>query len=427
MTKDEQIPLDFTNYNIESDSDTPKEDTGSRITPSSLESIIHYHYQYKRLQQEEKLTPEELETQFTQLLNDYKPFKEEKVLKNAKDSIRGTHLHNLSYTLSLFQRTSSLNQLPHLEDFRTTFPFRKENYYTGLMKILEMTLNDFPSQDPLDNAQNFWNLWRLNGQNFLPNGKRYRVNAQQIKRLWEGDLVSLDTISLMKENFQEKYKELDPRESIVMNEVPITLNTYFEDNNIQICTNIDEIQINPSKSPSIHIIDYKTGKSFKNPGYEEELQIFLMTLAVYIKFVDEIPTLGVEINNWDILHKNGDLNKALGFKNKRTLSKGKNIKSVEHWQIPTLPFEQFIRFSYVNPVTQEEIPVDLKKVGLSEEKDIQKKLRILDFYHNFYLRYKHKGMRNKINGSVGFFTLPKFPSEEFIKKDIGLWDNTTTF
>jgi hypothetical protein len=125
--------------------------------------------------------------------------------------------------------------------------------------------------------------------------------------------------------------------------------------------------------------------------------------------------------------KTDKIKKLLHFKDKNNLRKGKNVRSVENWQIPLFPFDKFIEFSYIDPITQREFLVDLKRVGLKSEEEIQKRLSILDSYHDFYLRYKHKGMKDKINGSVGFYTLPKFPTEEFIKKDLGLWDKNSHY
>ncbi len=421
-----QAALDLEGFKTEQ---IQKEDTGSRITPSSLETIIHYHYQYKRLQEREKLTGETLETRFLTMLNSNKPFKEDKELENAKDSIKGTHLHNLTYANSLFYRASVFNKVPELEDIKTIFPFKDEEYYEGLLKILNMTLDESLTQNPLDNAQDFWNIWRLNGQNFLPNGKRCRITPTQVKRIWERDLIAPGVFNLTRESFIEKQDNIDPTKTLVMNEVPLVLNTYFPETNIQICTNIDEIRITPSSDTPIHIIDYKTGREFyKEKGYEENLQVFMMALAVFTKFADEVYELDTQTSDWDLRYpKEKTTKKPLTFKNKKVLSKRRNVKSIEHWQIPELPFRDFIKFSYINPVTQQENEIDLKQVGLGDEDSIQKKLKTLEYYHDFYLRYKQKGMRDKINGSTDFYTYPKFPSEEFLKRDIGLWDKNTQY
>lgn len=419
-----QAALDLEGFETE---ETQKEDTGSRITPSSLETIIHYNFQYKRLQEKEKLTGDALETTFLAMLNSNKPFKEDKEVKNARDTIRGTHLHNLTYVNSLFYRASVFNKLPELEDIKTAFPFRDKDYYEGLLRIL--ALQDPISEDPLDNAQNFWNTWRFNGQDFLPKGRRYRISAKEIQKLWEKDLIEPGIFNLTRESFIEKQDNIDPTKTLVMNEVPLILNTYFPETNIQICTNIDEIRITPSSDTPIHIIDYKTGREFyKERGFEENLQVFLMVLAVFTKFADEIYELDIQTSDWDLRYPKEQTNKKpLSFKNKNMLSKRKNVKSIEHWQIPNLPFKDFIKFSYVDPVTQEENEMDLKQVGLADEDGIRRNLKILEYYHDFYLQYKHKGMRDKINGSTGFYTLPDFPSKEFLQKNIGFWDNSSKY
>jgi hypothetical protein len=411
-----------------SETNTLKE-VGSRITPSSLETIIHYHYHHKRLQNELKLSGDLLEKHFLSLLNKGNQFEEEKVVENAKDSIKGTQLHNLAYSFSLFSRAAYFNRQPNLEDIKTTFPFKDKDYHLALLKVLEISEEDFLSNDPLDNAQNFWNKWRLNGQNFFPKGKKYILPGSKIKKLWEADLISLDEISQMRESFLKEYKDFNPAHTLVMNEVPLTLNTYFGEKNFQICTSIDEIRISPFSNPPIHVIDYKTGKQFKEPEYIEELQIFLMLVATYIRFVDDVNTLNSDITDWDLMSNEevDEIKKPLHFKNKSNLKKGNNVRSVENWQIPSLPFDKFIEFSYIDPITQREFLVNLKRVGLKSEEEIQKRLSILDSYHDFYLRYKHKGMMNKINGCTGFYTLPKFPTEEFIKKDLGLWDKNSHY
>ncbi len=421
-----QAALDLERFKTE---ETQKEDTASRITPSSLETIINYNFQYKRLQKKEKLQGEQLEKTFLNMLNRNKYFEEEKVLKNIADSARGTHLHNLTYVNSLFYRTSLFKEHPDIEDIETTFPFRNDEYYEGLTKILDITLTESTSQDPLDNAQIFWNIWRLNGQNFLPNGKRYRITPKQVKEIWERDLIEPGILNLTRESFTKIQDAIDPTKTLVMNEVPLILNTYFPETNIQICTNIDEIRITPNSETPIHIIDYKTGREFyKEKGPEEDLQVFLMVLAVFTKFADEIHELDIQLSDWDLRYQAGDrIKKPLTFKNKKVLSKGRNIKSIEHWQIPNLPFDKFIKFSYISPVTQEETPVSLEDIGLADQRGIWRRLKTLEYYHDFYLRYKHKGMRKKINSSSAFFTFPKFPSKEFLKKHIGLWDKNTEY
>lgn len=423
---------EYTQGSFDFDNTKPKQETikekyGSEISPSSLETIIHYHELYNDLKEEQGLSDNQLEKQFVSLLNQNKTFNEQEVLKNAKDSIIGTHLHHLSYYQALFYRAFKQNRLPTLDDIEMTFPFRKEEYYNSMLDILNMSLDNYCSESPFENSTNFWNTIRFNGQDFKNNGKSYRVSHKQIKKLWEADLLNRNHLEHMEANFKRKKGKYDPTKTFVMNEVPLILNTHFDNRNFQIVTSIDEIRITPSDTTPIHIIDYKTGKQFKRPSELERLQIFLMMLAVYTKFVDKIYDLGYITSDWD-LRKKEVKRHQLQFENKKILKRGKNIKSIESWQVYDFLLSDFVKFSYVEPITHREIPITLDSNKLTQEEGKMNENQLIfhycnkmDYYHRFYLKYKEKGMRAQINGSRDFYCLPKFPSKKFVEPNVGMF------
>lgn len=391
-------------------------DKGSNISPSALETIIHYQTLYSKLKEERNIPNEILEKEFISLLNSNPSFNKEEELNNAKDAIVGTHLHNLTYYQILFHRCSYLGRLPTIKDFEKTFPFRNEEYYESMNKVLGIALKNEDIENPTENALTFWNSMRFLGQDYKRKNREFRIPSRTIKNLWEGALVEKRDIERIRKNINDEKDIYDPRKVFIMNEVPLILNTYFNNLNFKIITSIDEIRIDPSSPTPIHIVDYKTGSQFKEPGEVEKLQIFLMMLAVYTRFVDKIHDLNFEISDWEI-KKNEIEIYELKFKKKNELKKKKNISSIQAYQIPDLLLEKYMKFSYVDPVSRKEIYVNLEDEKINSNRSeqlLQSYCSKMDRLHRFYLEFKSKGMRAQINGSRDFFCLPRFPSKEFL-------------
>jgi len=388
---------------------------GVRISPSKMANLSSIFYQYNEA--------ENTDTFFTEIL-ERAPINREKTLENAKWAIYGTQLHYLQYFSNIFSITAKLGRFPNELDFRTIFPNRKDGYYEALIKILNKTSEKNILADPILNSIEFWKIWKLNGHNFFPKRhKNYVIDPNDIKELWrDQNSPSKEDIAIFRENYKERRILKDPKSTLLMSESLLILNIYFPELNCQIPTFIDEIQI-PKNFPNepIKIVDYKTGKQFKKPTDKEKIQIFLMITSVFIALIDEVKSGGIDFgfSEWDATH---DINRISlpKFKERSMYTSKGLISSIYSTQLSTMHelMKKNIMFSYVNPLTQEELVVNPDDVFLGNRKEIDNIDNILTLINDlaiFYTKYRDK-LEYRLNSKWAPYTLPTFPSEDFLKE-----------
>ncbi|MDX9738976.1 MAG: hypothetical protein RBT33_01245 [Candidatus Dojkabacteria bacterium] len=377
---------------------------GSRLNLSQIETLSTLHTQYKKSKSERE---------FFQDIGEYK--EREDILENAKSSIYGTQMHSLQYFTLLFHRAAYYNRVPNIDDFRYTFLQKKIEYSSSLLKVLNLsdcTFND----NILDSSQKYWNEWRMNGQDFTPSKhKNYTVSPSEIKEIWESGVIPLEDISLFKKSFHKAAPEnLNPEKTYILNETPLILNIYFHDSNLLIPTVIDEICI-PRDFPNtpIKIVDYKTGSQFKQPEFKEKIQIFLMLNSVLLNLKDRVKDIKFAPDLWEIAHEKHDLTLP-HFQGKN--ANKKFIESMFSTQLASVleSYNNYVEFSYVNPVTQEKIDINLDTLGIRSKRDIEQVILYLNNISTFYLEYKDK-LKHKIDSSKTPYTLPTFPIKNFTK------------
>ena len=397
-------------FQIENYSTTKSKEThGNRVSPSQIETLSTL---YETFKEADELT-------FLKEINTFKDVDENKALENAHWSIYGTQMHYLMYFTQLFKRAECLNRYPTLNDFKVTFPYRDREYYFALLKISDLT-----DKESRNISQEYWNEWRMNGQDFTPKDhSNYLVSPFKVKEMWENGTIPLSDINEFNTNISNIPKEkLDPDETLVINEVLSITNILFNDSNLQVPTVIDEICIPKDfpKSP-IHIIDYKTGKQFKEPQYKERVQIFLMMTAVLVNILDRANSIGFNRNQWNITHGTRDF----PFFTKKNL-RNNLIGNIYFDQLIDCRdvYNESIKFSYVNPLTQESIDVDMKDIYLDSEDSIKDVLMYLSRINNFYSKHKDI-LKHRLDSTKYLYTLPVFPTKGFDKdnqkeKDIQL-------
>jgi len=382
---------------------------GCRVSPSQFETLSHL---YENLREADEIT-------LLREISRTEEVESKKAIENAHWSIYGTQMHNLIYFTQLFKRSETLNRYPTYNDFKVTFPYRDKEFYFALLKISDLT--DLESDNP---SQSYWNEWRMNGQDFTPqNHSNYVIHPFDIKSMWENDTIPLEDIDKFNANVSNIPKEkLDPDKTLVINEVLSITNILFNDSNLQVPTVIDEICIPKDfpKSP-IQIIDYKTGKQFKEPEYKERVQIFLMMTAVLVNILDRAHSIGFNRNQWNITHDTRDF----PFFTKKSL-RSNLIGNVYFDQLIDCAqqYQESMRFSYINPLTQESIDVDMKYIYLETEDEIKDMLMYLNRVNNFYIKHKEV-IKKKLESTKNIYTLPVFPiknfdKENFKQKDIQL-------
>ncbi len=379
---------------------------GSRINPSQIEILSTLYTQYKDSKNEKDF-----------LQSIYEEKEEKDILESAKWSIYGTQMHSLQYFTLLFNRTAYYNRVPNIDDFMSTFLQKKTEYSNSLLKIL--TLSESPlNHNILDRAQNYWNEWRMNGQDFTPaKHKNYTISPSKIREVWESGVIPLEDISLFKKSFPKISPEkLNPEKTYILNEAPLLLNIYFYDSNLLIPTFIDEICI-PRDFPNtpIQIIDYKTGTQFKQPQFKEKIQIFLMLNSVLLNLKDRVKDIKFAPDFWEITHEKHDL--SLPHLQGKNANK-KFIESIYSTQLASVldTYNGYVEFSYVNPLTQEKIDIDLDTLGINKKKDIDEVIHYLNSLSTFYLKYKDV-LKYKIDSSKSPYTLPIFPLKNFTKEN----------
>lgn len=382
-----------------------EESTGSRINPSQIEILSKIYDKYSDCEEE------------IQVDTLFKERERKDILENAKWSIYGTQMHSLQYFTLLFNRSSYYDRLPTYEDLKNTYLQRNPLYYSSLLKILELTVQN-SNKNILDTSQNFWNEWRMNGQDFTPGRhKNYTISPSQIRNMWEDGVVQVKDIDNFKKSFKDIDKEkLNPEKTFLANETFLILNLYFNNSNLSIPTLIDEICI-PKDFPNkpIEIVDYKTGKQFKKPEYKEKIQIYLMISSVLTNMLDRVKDIQYIPSQWEVAHENTDIQfpHLTGKKsNKKFVSSIYSHHTYELFQ----QYKNDILFSYVNPLTQEKIAVDLKDIGLDSKDGFNDINMYLSNISDFYFRNKDK-LKYSLDSSRSPYTLPSFPLKDFEKSN----------
>ena len=385
----EQEPL----FDLEPSQKESKETiTGNRLSPSKLERLSGIYEIYQKSDNELSFLSEILKTE--------KQPSEEEILKNAKWSIYGTQVHNLIYFAQIFERAKALDRKPKETDIRNTFVYRDRQFYRTMTELLLLT--DYDSPNP---SQSFWNEWRMRGQDFNPkDNSSYIIKPSKIQEIWENSPVPLKDIHQLYENIKKQdEKKFNPHETLLINEVTTITNIYFPDSNLQVPSVIDEIVI-PKNFPQqpIQIIDYKTGKQFKEPGIVEKKQAFLMITAVYANILSKAGNAKFGPNDWEVGH---NIYEFPAFKKRslRVLPVGSIYAEDLIKDIDTI--NNCIAFSYVDPLTQRRIDFTPKDTGTETQKEMAESLYYLNSLNNFYSKYKEVlGPRLRSNDS--FYHLP---------------------
>ncbi len=376
---------------------------GSRLSISKIEKLIDLNEIYQNASSE---------YEFEKQVQNIEPMDREKALKSAKWSIYGTLIHNYQYFDQIFTRASNLNRYPIFDDFLITFPFKGEEYSKALYKISEYTKSYSGKEDT---TQNFWNDWRMNGQDYTnKKQKEYIVRPQEIKDMWEGSPISFEDLYKLKCTLSSNKdaEKLNPLKSALINESLHILNIQFPTNKLQLIAIADEINI-PQDFPykRLEIIDYKTGKQFKQPDFKDKLSAFLITVSVYITMVDKVKNINYELNDWDIYHDKEPY-KQIGLR-KEGLKKHGAMASLyyEELLIRLNDIRNSISFSYINPINNSKIEVKPDDMFLNEN-DLPKILLFIEQLNNFNIKYKNI-VKKKIDGKYSPYTLPSFPNKNF--------------
>lgn len=377
-----------------------------RLNPSNIENLSKYYQLYKE---------SNCEQDFLNSLNYETPKSEKYIEKNAKSAIYGTLIHQLQYFSEIFFRAKHFNRLPNYEDFRTTFPNREDSYYDAMLKIMEYSTQDGISDNPLDNAQNFWNTWRLNGQVFTRKGhNNYVLTPQKIKDMWEDSVIPLEDIQEFRKNFLLSQRDrLDPTNTLIMNELMTVLKINFNGCAIQIPTYIDEIAIPKDRNDGkiLEVVDYKTGKQLKEPRLAEKIQILQMLTNIWVNVTDQIKDINYENTVWNLVHDIED-DKFPYFNSKGLVNDMHVFRNIYFEDI--LDMRESIckhtKFKYVNPVSNEEIDINLEDVGLNNRKSLRDLLMYMNKITLFYIKYKDT-LSHKIKNRRAPFVLPTFSPE----------------
>ncbi|MDD4381829.1 MAG: hypothetical protein PHE21_00580 [Candidatus Dojkabacteria bacterium] len=376
---------------------------GSRLSISKIEKLIDLNDMYQNSSSE---------YDFEKQIQDIEPMDKEKALKSAKWSIYGTLIHNYQYFDQIFTRASQLNHYPNFDDFLITFPFKGEAYSQALYKITEYTKS---YSDKEDITQNFWNDWRMNGQDYTnKKQKEYIVRPQEIKDMWEGSPIPFEDLYKLKCTLSNNKdaEKLNPLKSALINESLHILNIQFPTNKLQLIAIADEINI-PQDFPykKLEIIDYKTGKQFKQPDFKDKLSAFLITISVYITMIDKIKNINYELSDWDLYHDGGPY-KQLGLR-KESFKKHGAMASLYYDEIVTHlnDIRNNVSFSYVNPINNSKIELKPDDIFLNES-DLFKILSFIEQLNNFNIKYKNI-LKKRIDSKYSPYTLPSFPNKKF--------------
>ncbi len=366
---------------------------GNRLSPSQIEIISQIYEKYNNSNNEISFLFDILKP---------KEINRNEILKNAKWSIYGTQIHNLTYFTQIFERARRLDRDPIPSDFRNTFIYKNNDFYTVMEELLNLT--DMKCSNP---AQAFWNEWRMNEQDFTPKKENsYLIKPEEIQRIWENNPIPLKDIEEFNTHVHKiDEKKLNPYETMVINEVTVITNIYFPNSSMQVPAVIDEICI-PKNFPNepIQIIDYKTGKQFKQPEFKEKVQIFLMMSAVYTNILDKVNSIKFMPSEWEIAHNVYEF----PFLKKRRL-KNNLIGSVyfENLIQSIDIFNNYFNFSYINPITQEKININTKDIGIDATEGMNNMIWYLENLNIFYTKYKEILKKRLKNENLPYF-LPTF-------------------
>ena len=392
--------------------DTEEQKQGNRLSISAMEKVIPIYDIFNELINEENDEYNALRF----LVKIHKEKKEEdisEVVRNAKASIRGTQLHNLQYFHSLFSRVTRLGRDVEREDILKTFPYQKKGYNNGLYRVLEIAREE----NDLD-ILGYWNTWRMNGHDFsIPHNSSTLINPYEMLELWESGVAEKDIDEFFRNVKKIDEEELNPHNSLRINEVMCITNFSFEQSTLQVPSFLDEITIprNFPDSPII-IVDYKTGKEFRKPSKIEKIQIFLMMNSVLANIVDVANSIQWPgQKDWDIAHDGFPLPSVT----KKSLI-GFPIGFLHASEIFCMRdyLKENIQFRYVNPLTQKYIVIEPNDIGIDSEEGIIDMLEYLEKLNTFYA--KNKIILSPIlrKGKFTPYILPKFPYDGFDKGNI---------
>ncbi len=379
---------------------SPSQIPGARINPSKIENLSEIYSQFSETNS--------LESIFNEKLQD-----KSSIERNARNSIYGTLIHNLKYFTDIFSTTYNLGRIPNEKDFRSVFINKKDNYYYAMMKIMSETINQGITKDPVINAHMFWNIWRRNGQDYTPHKhKNFLISPDQIRYMWENHTIPNRDIDLfITNNANNRYENIP----FTANETFLLLNLYFPTCNLQMPTYIDRIEIDKDPKKPIKIIDYKTGKQFKEPEFREKVQIFLMTLAVFINLIDKTDDIDYSVSDWNITHSTNNI-PLPRFKESSSVIKKGLLGSIESEYIIDMIelIKNNIEFSYINPVTTEEMKIDLNSTFFKNTSDTSNILDYLNRLTEFYIKYKEI-LNTKLSNRNTPYALPVFPRKGFLE------------
>ena len=403
--QDSLMPEYVDPYLIETPTKREQDTKGSKITLSQIGNIASIYN--KKISSEKQLKEYLYE----------KEYDRSEILENAKWSIYGTQMHSLQYFTTLFSRSAYYDRFPNEDDFRNTFIQRKPDYYNALLKIKNIS-KPLLSKDILDSSQNFWNEWRMNGQDFTPEKhKNYILTPSQIQNLWEGESIKREDIEVFRNNYKNIDKEkINPEETLLLNETMMILNLYFNNSNLLIPIIVDEIVI-PKDFPNtpIKVIDYKTGKQFKIPGLQEKTEIYITLSCVLTNIINKAKETQFRPAQDDTNQQDSEVSFPffIGKHAKKKLVS--SIYSHDIYQLFDL-YKDCIEFEYINPLTQNKLVIKLEDIGLNNRKGIENINGYLENISNFYLKNKNT-LKYCIDSRRLPYTLPTFPIKNFTKNN----------
>jgi len=397
--------LDDPKGQLNNNLETEKSLEGNRLSVSQFENLIPTF---------NKCTESNSELEILEYLKK-KEVKEpnvERTRKNAKASIRGTQLHQLQYFHQLFSRVEQLGRGVGLDDFSKTFPNMGDRYYQTLQTIHGLVDN---TEDPIE----YWDAWRLNGHDFtLPEGVTTIISPEEIKEMWEESAVTKEDVDNFSQNKGKiEDEKLNPNNSLLVNETKFVTNMNLESGNLQVPTIVDELVI-PREFPykPIQLIDYKTGKQFREPGKIDRLQIFLMMTSVLTNVFFRIEDIQWGKGMWEIAHDRLQLPFIPPRKYFNDIAVGKISK--EDILRESDFFRSMISFKYINPLTQESIEVSANDIGVDTNEGVSNFLVYLDELNKFNTKYKKVLIERFKKGKSLPYRRPEFGYDGFKKGNI---------
>lgn len=372
---------------------------GSRISISHLETLTPLY----EAQSEDLVGAKLLETIRSE--RGRLEMDEKHLLKNVKASIYGTQIHFLQYFTQLFDRCKPLGRIPDLSDFYATFPFKDDDYYYALGRIMEIASTQYEEVT----AENFWKTWRLNGHDFSPKDEWYKTMAPSyIQKIWEDQELEEKILKDFAKGRRDKKEELNPGRVMVMNEGMLITNIDFGDRNMQLISIPDEIRIpNDWSSSPIEIIDYKTGYDFRKPDKVRLLQIFLTKIAVLNNVTMNLDEkMRFFLNAWDVVYDRVSL-PSLVERRYRKLNRSFLLE--DDLRVIAKEIDGLVKFSYVSPSMLRRIHVEYgSKDGYETEIEYIKGL------NEFYSKNKDF-LLPIVRRRNPHYSLPSFPYKGFNK------------